>query len=547
MERDNRIPIMIGVTGHRSIRKEEQDAIYQAVRAELEKLKQTYPDSPFCMLSSLAEGGDLLCAEAAYELKIPILAALPVPMEVYEKDFSAPARERLHFHCKRAEDVFVVPAAEPEPEQGISRDYLFRQAGIYVASHSHILLAVWDGGPGTAAACGTAAAVDFALHGNYRPSSGIPVRSGDNAGVVHIFSPRGEQAGEAAGTVHYLGNRERLADILEKTDHFNRQAKDIPVNVKSAFPGNQPERGDRQDEQGKPAEDPILDRLDEIRQASDKLSLVYAGRYRRALALLAAASMILTFAFLMYDEAEAIWMILVCGIMLLGAWACQRYASRSECHRLYIEYRSLSESLRVQYYVRYAGTAIETASLLTWTQQKENAWIMDALCSLAAGKGPETGHDIRDCWVEDQRNYHQWAGKRSRHNLRGSEAVVRTALACSIALYLAAVLFEFLCGGLIFRPVFPIQNVEWYRTWLKIILGTISAVTLFISNYYGKQSLTRTCSDHEKMERFYAKMSSEIARWGQTEELLTVLAREELIENGNWCSYQRDNTPDMSL
>ena len=24
-------------------------------------------------------------------------------------------------------------------------------------------------------------------------------------------------------------------------------------------------------------------------------------------------------------------------------------------------------------------------------------------------------------------------------------------------------------------------------------------------------------------------------------------AREELIENGNWCSYQRDNRPDISL
>ena len=257
--------------------------------------------------------------------------------------------------------------------------------------------------------------------------------------------------------------------------------------------------------------------------------------------------MILTFAFLMYDEAEAIWMILVCVVMLLGAWVCQRFASRSECHRLYIEYRSLSESLRVQYYLRYAGTAIEAANLLTWTQQEENAWIMDALCVLSAGNVPETRHDIRDCWVEDQRKYHQWAGKRSLHNLRGSETVVSTALACSIALYLAAVLFEFLCGGLMFRPVFPIRDVERYRTWLKIILGTISAVTLFISNYFGKQSLTRTCSDHGKMERFYAKMSDEIARWGQTEELLTVLAREELIENGNWCSYQRDNKPDMSL
>ena len=42
-------------------------------------------------------------------------------------------------------------------------------------------------------------------------------------------------------------------------------------------------------------------------------------------------------------------------------------------------------------------------------------------------------------------------------------------------------------------------------------------------------------------------MSAEIEKRGQTEALLTVLAREELTENGNWCSYQRDNKPDLSL
>jgi hypothetical protein len=49
------------------------------------------------------------------------------------------------------------------------------------------------------------------------------------------------------------------------------------------------------------------------------------------------------------------------------------------------------------------------------------------------------------------------------------------------------------------------------------------------------------------MEHFYSRMSAQLERRGQQEELLEVLAREELIENGNWCSYQRDNTPEISL
>ena len=117
----------------------------------------------------------------------------------------------------------------------------------------------------------------------------------------------------------------------------------------------------------------------------------------------------------------------------------------------------------------------------------------------------------------------------------------------SIALYLAAVLFELLSGGLIFRPSVPVVDVEFYRTLLKILLGSISAVTLFVANYYGRLSLPRTLSDHGKMERFYAAVSERLLRDGQSEELLEVLAREELIENGNWSSYQRDNKPELGI
>ena len=108
-------------------------------------------------------------------------------------------------------------------------------------------------------------------------------------------------------------------------------------------------------------------------------------------------------------------------------------------------------------------------------------------------------------------------------------------------------LFEIFAGGRLFPPVLALGAPETYRTVLKIVLGTISAATLFIANYYGRLSLSRKLSDHCKMERFYARMGQQLTDMGQTDDLLEALAREELIENGNWCSYQRDNRPDISL
>ena len=420
------------------------------------------------------------------------------------------------------------------PEGGISRNYRFRQAGIYVATHCHVLLALWDGGPGSAAACGTAEAVDFALNGSYQPEKGAALSADGSGAVIHIFTPRGERTEETAGTVHMLGDSEKLEIILKETDEFNRQATGTKPGTKSRLP---------EEISG----DELLERLETLSLTAGKLSTAYAKKYRLILALLAVASALLTFAFLLYDNVQIIWMILVCGLMLIAAWHFQRYAARSDCHRRYIEYRALAECLRVQTYLRYAGSRVEAKDLLSWTQREETAWITAALCALTIGEQSKEQKDIRICWVEEQRSYHREAGKRSQHRITVSERIVRVAFVLSIALYCAAVVFELLCGGLIFTPLFRISDVEIVRTLLKIALGTISAITLFTANFYGRQSLPRTHSDHEKMERFYGKISALLLQYGQTEELLTVLAREELTENGNWVSYQRDNKPDISI
>lgn len=527
------IPIVVGVSGHRAIDERDCAALRAAVKEQLEALRERCPHSPLVMFSSLAAGGDLLCADAAEEQGIPLCAVLPLEREDYEKDFTPEARERFAHHLARAERVFTAPATEsvpPEPD----RDFRYRQAGIYISAHSHVLLALWDGAGSEPPHCGTAAAVDFSLRGAYSPPEGLPLRSDSNEAVIHIFTPRGAQRGEAAGTVHILGNREALRDTLEKTDEFNRLAAETDTGGRRLLPDDAARGG-------------AAERMERLYLIADALSSRYAALYRRILAYLAAASTVLTLAFLLYDEAEAIWMILVCGAMLLAAYLAQRAARRTACHRRYIDYRVLAECLRVQAFLRYAGSGIETAELMTWTQQEETGWIMDALCALSADREESAARDIRRCWVEDQRDYHARAEKKAGHSAELSEKIVRSALGVSITLYFAALLFELLCGGSLLPAALYIGDPESYRTALKIILGGISASTLFIANYYGKLSLPRILSDHGKMRRFYEKMSAQLLLRGQTEELLRTLAREELIENGDWCSYQRDNTPDLSF
>ena len=86
------------------------------------------------------------------------------------------------------------------------------------------------------------------------------------------------------------------------------------------------------------------------------------------------------------------------------------------------------------------------------------------------------------------------------------------------------------------------------RGLLKILLGGISAVTLFLSSYYGKLSLDRKVSDHRKMSALYGLAQSQYENSNiPKEDLLWELAREEIIENGNWYSYCRDNAPGINI
>lgn len=514
MSADNRIPIIIGVTGHRAIRPEDESALLASVKAELEKIQALCPNSPLVMLSSLAEGGDLVCAEAAAELDIPLIAVLPREASDYEADFSPEALKRLEFHCSRAKEVFTAPYSEPVPESGTDRSFEFRQAGLYVSSHCHILLALWDGQPGSHG-CGTAEAVGFALE--------------KGKTVIHFFTPRGDIAGRA-GEVFILGNEQAMLDTLEKTDEFNRLAATAETGSRRVLPEDCPD-------------DRALSNMGAVYPAASALSKSSAEKYRKALALLAVFSTALAVAFLFYDEIDASFMIFACGAMLAAAWICKRYAARTACHRRYVEYRVLAECLRVQINLRFAGSSLQVPDLMTWSQRKETAWIYDALCALTVGRQPEWERDIRRYWVEDQQRYHQHAGLKDGRAARISGREVSTALAVSIAIYIAALVLEIAA---------PFSSLSAEKTGVlrfifKISLGGVSALTLFSANYYGRLSLPRKLSDHEKMAEYYEMMSERLTQSGQTEELLEELAREELIENGNWCSYQRDNRPEISI
>ena len=87
----DRLPLVIGVTGHRDLRDQDVAKIEQQVAAVIAGLRRDYlgddGETPIIVLSALAEGADRLVARVAIAHGARLIAPLPMPLDEYRRDF----------------------------------------------------------------------------------------------------------------------------------------------------------------------------------------------------------------------------------------------------------------------------------------------------------------------------------------------------------------------------------------------------------------------------------------------------------------------------
>jgi hypothetical protein len=91
-------------------------------------------------LSSLAAGGDLLFAEACFELDIPLRVLLPMPPAQFSEDFEAATWKRAENALERAVSFEVVGG-------GLSRPHCYYECGLETILQSGLLIVLWNGLP----------------------------------------------------------------------------------------------------------------------------------------------------------------------------------------------------------------------------------------------------------------------------------------------------------------------------------------------------------------------------------------------------------------
>jgi len=212
----DRLPLVIGVTGHRDLRDEDVPQLEREITAIIGGLRRDYlgrdGETPIVVLSSLAEGADRLVARVALAQGARLVAPMPMPIDEYRRDFEPGLTpgNAAEFDALLAQAIAtpVIPflpgnSLAAVREDSAKRSEQYRAVGLFIVRHASLLIALWDGADGKMSAGGTAEVVSFKRRGIPLAVSGsarVSLDASEVGPVIHVVTPR-RKDGSAASDV----------------------------------------------------------------------------------------------------------------------------------------------------------------------------------------------------------------------------------------------------------------------------------------------------------------------------------------------------------
>ena len=512
------IPIVVGVTGHRDLRDPDVPPLEDAVRRLLARLRRDYPSSPLVVITPLAEGADRLAARVALEAGAELVAPLPLPRAEYEKDFPSTVAEfaRL-FDDERVVHRLELPALDVplEPGEALTagdfRELQYALAGAYVARHSHLLVALWDG-KDSGSVGGTAQVVEYRRTGllgfggsvaeKLEPApdpfalSGTPLDPHDTGPVYHIATPRKAHAspdnpfsGRWLVPAHAPEPEESdavpapFSESLARIETFNADALRLQARAASLV-----EASERQLYEG--ALEGTNRSLAGLRRAfalADAMASRYQRETYRVMWVVYGLAMLAVVSFQLYAHAfpgrdpRVILFLAGYVAVLFIADVVYLISRHRRSQNKFQDYRAVAEGLRVLFYWRLAGLPHSAADFYLRKQRDELAWIREAIRAFGVRTAPALVGDVAALasgWIASQRDYYARSMRRERRRLTRYRSVAGGVILASLLWAIPSVAMNL--GTL------PHERVDWPRL-LQLPLLVVSLVLAWHLAFKGSE------------------------------------------------------------
>ena len=575
---DARVPLVVGITGHRDIRAEDRDALERRVRGILLNLRKEYPATPLILLSPLAEGADRLAARAALDGRVGARLIVPLPMSqaLYEEDFTSPGSlEEFRELLGKAHRSFAIPLAPGNTEAAIRargelRDRQYEAVGKYIAQQSQILIALWDG-TDKGLVGGTASIVRFKTQGMVEPQP-QPHRSllepAECGPVYHVVTPRAsghspEQKPFDLNTVYPKAHKDRsqaeryFQKIFQNMDEFNREALNAgpglgAMVVKSKAHVIPPDK-----ESMLPLS--LRSILDSYGLA-DALAIRFQRKTVGTMKSLHVLVFFVVLCFAIFAHYHAPWFMIPSALLVGSAFFVYRRAKARGYQDKYQDYRALAEGLRVKLFWRLAGVFDEVTDHYLGKSRTELDWIRHALRGWGLtvpdeggfGSHPESPGTraamnlVLTHWVRDQQRYFARAGRKAHQSLEGLERWVAAFIGLAALLTVFAIVVPSVAYVREHGPRGCCGEEGWLLPGAIVAIST-SLLAAGLVHHIGEQmAFSEHWKQYARMERLFAHASGLITQaiavgdLRRAQALVRELGREALAENGDWVLLHRE-------
>ena len=581
-----RVPLVIGVTGHRDPRDEDIEELKRRVGQVFDGLASDYLTAdgatPIVVLSSLAEGADQLVASVALERGAILIAPLPMPLEEYRKDFqfgltpnALSEFDRLLARAAAAPEMPLLDGAAIEAlrDDAGRRAMQYREAGLYIVRHCQILLALWDGDQSDVKTGGTAEIVRRQREGALLANA-ASVRAcidGTESGpIVTIVTPRRDTPGSMKIATKPWGR----ALAASASDSDAKLWRDFETWIQLTTSFNADATGLLPSKEGEAKIDQSFDRLFDAPDApalgasarahalaeaplfcslyavADALAQEYQQRFTRVWTWLFSFGflMVAALSFISNAPSHKIYALCAYQALIVGSLGVYWLARRRRLQAKFLDYRALSEALRVAIFWKIAGVDKSVAEIYPICQSPELSWIKSALLSLECfdAQKPSTApfddaryRICRDLWAEGQLHYFRRRGKSHEQVVarRKQFSIAAVGLATTgTGLAALADYLGFDCRG---RAQFNAA------VFAPIALAMLPAAAAALKGHAEQLGRTAQALQYDRMRSLYERalsvLPASIDQLGEeaAREVFVELGREALHETTSWTSIFR--------
>lgn len=561
----SKVELLIGVTGHRDLLESEQGLIKEKVRDFFLSLQQSYPDLPLHVLTSLAEGADSLVADVANDAGLKVTNVLPMPEALYLEDFQGQAKENF-LRLNAASESWVLSSSHLEGFSGagikdlssneVHREVYYERAGRFLAAHSHILLALWDG-KSNGAVGGTSHVVEFhqrdadVEEDPNQARTFVDIGDDESDLVYHIVCSRRSSGAPteslSPGDALWFTRDDVAPREVELPDRYHRVFKslaefnqDLTLVEGQSFYSLHPEPAHDAESAGK-----VCDDIQMIFGACDALATTFQKRTVNAIKTTLSCAILAGLSFIVYADLFD-FTIMIAGYFIFVALATASFyvAEKQNWQKRYLDYRALAEGLRVQYYWALAGVNMLNPNRYSHDsvfdgRELELGWIRHVMrfTGLHTDLTESTAVHLDlaiATWIDDknqgQLHYFKRASKRSLESHQTTQRI--TVICFASGMVLAAMLA--LSQGLF---------SELVMNCLIALIGLLPIVAAARQSYSHRLAERELAGQYAYMHELFSNASRFIEQ-AETVEIKQTILRDlgeaALRENSLWLLRQRE-------